>query len=62
MLECPMCRSEEVRWAGPLGRVPYAECRACGWVYGVYGGDAPDGDDVDYQRPEDHSADGAGVI
>lgn len=32
-MTCPMCGCEESSWAGRLGNLVHACCRACGWVY-----------------------------
>lgn len=44
MTECPGCGCEVVRWAGALGPVWHACCRACGLVYET---EAPVPDDDD---------------
>jgi hypothetical protein len=30
---CPVCDSQDMEWAAPLGNLWHACCRACGMVY-----------------------------
>jgi hypothetical protein len=33
---CPMCASDDLRWAAPLGAVQWGQCRNCGTEYRWY--------------------------
>lgn len=39
-MRCPACQCTVVRWAAYLGRVLWAECRACGMQFQVSREDA----------------------